>query len=288
MIINKVRRSARGWLVAAVVASSAVAQTNLLFFGNSFIAYDDVPKIVAQLITAAGYPAANVKAQIINGSILDNHLAKCYAEGTNNVIYTGLASTALWDIVVIQGRLYEMTNDPLNYRQDAVTLDKLVRARGSNAVTVLFEVWKRQFDQVPVQDAICTTVWLAVRDIQTNIGTAAAARFGGVGEAFRAAGWPADLYNADLFHPGQRGSLLAGMVLFRSSYQASVKAIAETNVTALLTTLRLTPSDWRELCNYAEPMVPEPGLLLGALPLLGWYLAQRGGRNWKAGRVGQR
>jgi len=253
---------------------TAAAQTNIVFFGNSFTYYNALPTIVSQLIESAGAPTANVRAQTSGGWTLDNHITLCTSQGTNGIIHTGLAPGADWDYAVIQEYSTKPTRigNPADFRADAVALQSLVRARSSNVIAVLYQTWARP-DLCPpygtsfpslqeMQNDLLTNYTLAVHDLGSAAGSGALARFAGVGEAFRTADWPLNLYDTDRYHPSKRGSLLAGMVIFRTLYHASVKAIPEERLGALLASLGLTLHDWRALCECAEPRPDLPRTVL--------------------------
>lgn len=208
---------------AALATLAVHAQTNILFFGNSFTYYNALPAIVSQLIVAAGAPAANVRAQTSGGWTLDKHIALCTSQGTNGVVYTGLAPGAAWDFIVVQEYSTKPTRigNPTDFRADVLVLQGLVRAHSSNVIAVLYETWARpdicppygtSFPSVQeMQNDLLTNYTLAAGDIGAAVSTAALARLAGVGEAFRTAGWELSLYHTDRYHPSPRGSLLAGM-----------------------------------------------------------------------------
>jgi hypothetical protein len=80
--------------------------------------------------------------------------------------------------------------------------------------------------------------------------TAAAAH---VGEAWRRENFAADLYNGpDQYHPSTKGSVLAGLVLYRAIYHDDTGDVPAAKVTAFLAAHGLTAADWGTLTGVAD------------------------------------
>lgn len=115
----------------------------LLFFGNSFSVYDDVPGHVRSLAALAGHPTPLVVAD------LAYHIGQVDSYPENNVAHASLVGTNTWDWVVIQGYSTEATHlrDPAVFEANALALYQRVKnhasGKGAGASPLLFQTWAR-------------------------------------------------------------------------------------------------------------------------------------------------
>lgn len=271
-------------------ASHAQAEEalNLLFFGNSFTKGNDgkdVPSIVGKIAEAAGHPAPTVVRQANDGWSLNDQINKVNSDGNGSVIQGSLAPGQNWDAFVIQGYSTEATHlgNVSGFRNNAVTLSGLVRNHSSGAVPVLFETWARAqghsfypdsfADPLAMQQEVAEGYSLAQGDINTAIGQTIA-RFAPVGDGFASGNWASDLYNSDLYHANNRGSLLAGLVLYATIYRGSpLPGIDELG--SVLSYLNLDSSDGLAMLELAGTVVPEPSAIMVLLVGAGALLARR-------------
>ena len=243
---------------------------NLLFFGNSFTLFNDVPLIVSDLAVADGHPQPHVFTQATFGWTLADHLHKIAADGANNIISHSLPPGRKWDDVIVQEfstRSTSVTHPPVNgdsaaFRADAAHLFNLVRAQSPTAHDVLEETWARG-PANPIYPTGYTTPFAMQNDLLANYNGAAfeanaahgsdAASVAPVGEAWRAENFAANLYNGpDEYHPSQRGSVLAALVIFRTTYGEKTAVIPPANVATLLSTEGLSAADWKQLTAVAD------------------------------------
>ena len=127
---------------------------NILFFGNSFTAYNNLPSIVADLAVADGHVRPNVYAQTTSGWSLADHLANLAADGANNIIVHSLPVGVTWDDVIIQDfstRPTDVSTAPVNgnqaaFRADAGAILRQVHAHSPGVHAVFFETWARGAD----------------------------------------------------------------------------------------------------------------------------------------------
>jgi hypothetical protein len=122
----------------------------LLFFGNSFSVYDDVPGHVRSLAALAGHPAPLVVADLALGTDLAYHIGQVDSYPENNVAHASLDGTNTWDWVVIQGYSTEATHlrDPAVFKANALALFQRVKdhasGKGVGVSPLLFQTWARE------------------------------------------------------------------------------------------------------------------------------------------------
>jgi hypothetical protein len=203
-------------LLAACFAPAGFAQQSqaparelrVLFIGNSFTYFNDMPAMVAAL-------AASQKKRFVHQSVvfpnfsLQDHWEKGDAQRA--------IAKGKWDFVVLQqgpSALEESRQSLFDYTR---RFSKLIRDAG--ATPALYMVWPskarfRDFDRVVESYA------LAAREVQGIILP--------VGVAWQEA-WKLDanlpLYGEDQFHPSPTGSYLAALVIYRALFKDSSQGL---------------------------------------------------------------
>ena len=278
-------------LAPATFARGAEEPKKILFFGNSFTIGNGgngfVPTIVRDVASAAGRPTPSVHAQAVGGRRLDDHIAEVNADGQSSVIRSSLSPGAKWDFTILQEfstkpTTHRADGNPADFRADADTLFGLVRGHSPAVKGVLFETWARghghsfytggtpEFPGGPtqMQGQLRTNYGLARDDLNAEYGVGSAG-VAPVGDGFEYGNF-SNLYNSDIYHANNRGSLLAGLILYSTIYGDDVRDI---NLTSVASGLGLTSGDAAQLANWADATtgVPEPaavGLLAACAPLL--------------------
>ena len=269
--------------ITATVTPKAVKKTvkkagtptakNLLFFGNSFTLYNNVPDAVAQLAVAAGNPKPNVFMEAVEGWTLHNHLDKIAADGANNIIQNSLPANAQWDQVVIQ----ELSTRPLNvntapangdvaaFRADSLALFNLVKARTPAVKETLTETWARGAAN-PMYPAAYTSPSAMQNDLLANY-TAASSEVNAIngpgtstvaktGEAWRAFNFDPTLYNGpDEYHASPSGSLLEALTVFKTIYNQKAISVPSFKLTTLLNNYGLSPRAFKRLATLADKVL---------------------------------
>jgi hypothetical protein len=251
----------------------SAAPLNLLFFGNSFTLYNNMPSMVAKIAAADGHAAPNVFVHGEYGWTLDDQLYKLARDGPSNIISRALPSGQMWDYVVIQELSTRPSTiggppifgDAAGFRRDAVELLRLVRARSPGVRAVLQETWARGYGNpvayprayptpAAMQDDLFAQYHAAANDAIAAFGPGAAA-VSPTGEGWRALDWRRDLYDGDdEYHPSPRGSLLAALVVERAIYHSRTTSIPAASVPALLSSTGLTAADWGRLTAVADAL----------------------------------
>ena len=258
------------WISLTPTAAPVGAAKNLLFIGNSFTAYNNLPSLVSTLAVAEGHAQPNIFTEAIPSWTLTDHLKKLAADGAGNVIDHSLPAGATWDAAIIQDlstRPSSVTSAPINgdpagFRADAATLFKKIHANSANARDVLFETWARGAanpfypGSYPNPGAMQTDVLAqydgAAWDANHAYGPGIA-KVAYVGEAWRRDQFAADLYSGpDQYHPSQKGSVLAALVLYRTIYQEPTAIIPLAKVATFLATEGLTSLAWQQLTAIAD------------------------------------
>ena len=246
----------RRWAAAAALAlaglAGATAQPasaepkNLLFFGNSFSQQDNVPGKVGLLAQADGYEAPRIVADLQGGQTFDYHLGEVTNNPANNVASSSLPAGETWDYVVLQGFSTEATeefNSHAEFARDAVALYEAVRdqssGKGQGVTPMLYQTWARA-----VGHEYYPSRWSGPTEMQADVraGYEAAlealsavnndAAVSLVGDAFEARNFELSLYDSDRYHASTSGSLLASLVIYRTTYGEDVGDIAYADVEA--------------------------------------------------------
>lgn len=210
------------------------ASLRVLFIGNSYTFYNDLPALIARMGAAAARagrgPEIAVDSVTVGGASMRNHWD------------TGTAPARImvgpWDAVVLQGQSVEPVLNPSEFRTYSLRLGGLASTHGARPV--FFATWPRR-----AGDALYAQPWSGgtPQGFNTRMHAAyaevAAMTSGGlaaVGDAWMRAldARPTiDLYDPDGSHPSAAGSWLAACVLYRALTNTPAPAETETAVTSL-------------------------------------------------------
>ncbi len=200
----------------------------ILFIGNSFTNYGPVPEIVKQMAVDAGEDVPEVVNVAANGQSLEYH-SKC--EKTLKAIDGGG-----WDFVVMQEystRPTDNIGDPAGFKRDATWLYDRVKAKSPKAKVVLYETWARhefnnmypeKFDnRMQMQEQLNKHYHDCVENYIPDHSEAKVkddVLLAKVGEAWglNYMGRNINLHDSDLYHAGDAGRFLNGLVIFKTIY----------------------------------------------------------------------
>ena len=177
----------------------------ILFLGNSFTFFHDMPDMVAELLHA------EVGRNLRGGAYLYQHLDPA---DELYVITSRLLTEEKWDYVVLQDQSRGPITHPAAFRQAVDTLSAMIGAAG--AKPVLYETWAYEEGSSTLEE---TGMTFEDMQQQLSAGYLAAAEanralLAPVGQAFAAARHVAKLYDAnDHYHPSLEGSRLAAEVI---------------------------------------------------------------------------
>jgi hypothetical protein len=126
------------------------AQLNLLFMGNSYTDYYNLPAFVSALAVADGYDVPLIVADLQGAQNVAYHLGEVTNNPQDNVAHPNIAGMT-FDFAVIQGHSQEATSrrDPANdFIPNSIAWADAVRSAVAGADTgiVLYETWAREAD----------------------------------------------------------------------------------------------------------------------------------------------
>lgn len=173
----------------------------ILFLGNSFTFYHDLPSMVAEILHA------EVKGNLRGGAYLYQHIDPvdelCGMTGK-------LLAEETWDYVVLQDQSRAPITHPEVFQRAVAELSVMIRA--AKATPVLYETWAYEDGS-----STLTSTGMSFEEMQQKLTdgyrTAAEANqalLAPVGQAFAVARATTNLYDADdHYHPSWMGSRLA-------------------------------------------------------------------------------
>lgn len=238
---------------------------NLLFFGNSFTYYHDMPQMIRQLAVSEGYPAPFMGDATASGQTLAYHRSRVLEHPLTNVDLPDLGGET-WDFVIIQASTFDPTEmrDPDLFRENISGLladvHKAASGQGVGARAVLFQTWAYEPSHNLYQNwfgtpekyhrALSTSYRLALGDLLDSEGRGAAG-LASVGDAYAQLSYDESFYEADKYHPSLKGSVLTALILYRTLYGEKVGDIAyETAGNGL----GLDMTTWASLCILADEL----------------------------------
>jgi len=182
-------------------SASSPATLRVLFVGNSFTFYNDLPRVVAGIgESVPGSPAIEVASAAIGGFTLERHW--------KNSETRDLLESRTWDVVVLQGQSQMPLRDPQRLEKFARKFDEKISSQGGR--TLLFMTWARADTPADV-----SAIAKAYREIGRELGVDVVP----VGEAWSQAltEQPAlRLHVDDGLHPNRAGTYLTAHLLFSS------------------------------------------------------------------------
>ncbi len=211
--MKNIRRFSVTLVVCFFLTSSCVAdqkdangKLRVLFIGNSYTYFNNLPDMFAQL-TASATPPGRIETQMIvrGGATLKMHWQD------------GAALKALqqgkWDYVVLQEQSLLPINDPATMHQYARLFDAEIRKAG--AKTIFYLTWARQ-DHPEMQVKLNDAYLSIARDLGAIVAP--------VGIAWQTAFKenPQTVFHIeDKSHPNPAGSYMAACVLYATIYGKS-------------------------------------------------------------------
>ena len=173
----------------------------ILFLGNSFTFFHDLPEMVAEILNA------EVKGNLRGGAYLHQHIDPSdeLCASTRKLL-----TEEKWDYVVLQDQSQGPITHPEEFARSVAALSQMIRAAGG--VPVLYETWAYEEGS----DTLAST-GMTFFEMQQKLsaGYRAAAEanqalLAPVGQVFAAARKTARLYDTgDHYHPSSAGSRLA-------------------------------------------------------------------------------
>lgn len=223
-----------GWAIAVLLAwplaCSAAEPTTILFIGNSYTRFNDLPAMIQAIAESAGRQRPEVATHAPGGCTLKKHLSE---RATLDLIDRGG-----WDALVVQGQSQEAALAALNpaIREDFLSggqdLCNRFTAANPNGRVILYQTWARHPDLWKASGLEAAALGVDAADMQRRNHAGygkLAARIDGsvvapVGDAWMrndAAANAPRLHAADHSHPTQSGSYLAALVIYGTLYDTA-------------------------------------------------------------------
>lgn len=210
--------------------SSAI---KILFIGNSYTYGNDLPAILAQLMSDKGIKLSH-ESVTIGGATLEKH----WLDGRAKETIHG----QVWDYVVLQEQSTRPFSNPLLFFQYAQLFAEEIKKAGAKPIFFMTWAAKANPDEQP-----------KLTDAYQNIGKETKALVAPVGEAWKLATLVGmELYVSDGRHPNWLGSYLAACVFY--------KILTGKSASELTRTLRkegqsLTESEAESLQRFADETI---------------------------------
>ena len=196
---------------------------NILFIGNSYTYYNDMPKMLESLARAAGFYAE--VASVTKGGYTLARLASDDNENGRRVT-SALSGDMKYDRVILQEQSVLPAAEPERFAEGLRAITEKLKEYQPQAVPVLYETWGRKAGNDTLAEHGWTTAAMhaLLHSAYDAAGAALGCAVSHVGFAFldvyeNAAG--IELYNADMTHPSPAGSYLAACVHFATLFGAS-------------------------------------------------------------------
>lgn len=209
---------------AAKKTDASADSTRILFIGNSFTFYNEMPKMVDSIAAKQKWITKKlvIESVVKGGRRLSGHLA-------DKPLYKALEK-GNWDYVVVQ----EQSSDPALPTADvaekvypnALRLDSLIKATNPKAEVVYYMTWGHKYgyrEDMPDYPMINTYEGMQERIITTYLEMTYAtggvcAPVGLAWRTVRAERPNLTLYKDDSYHPSRLGSYLAANVIFTTIF----------------------------------------------------------------------
>lgn len=214
-------------LVACHINSYAQAKKkiNVLFLGNSYTFYNNLPQLIKDIANANG-DTLLFDSNCPGGYTFANH----FSDATT----ISKIKAQAWNFVVLQAQSQEPSFSPAQVAAQtlpyAIKLDSLVKRANICAQSVFFETWGRKngdASNCAAYPPICTYTGMQdrLRASYKFFADTTKSIMSPVGEAWRKsiANKPnLQLYNADESHPALEGSYLAACVFYEVLFRKSI------------------------------------------------------------------
>lgn len=196
---------------------------SILFIGNSFTFYNDMPaSLFAPICKEAGY---NVKVDSITSGGYFLHQFASLGDKYGKEVDRLLHETK-YDYVILQEQSGNAVSSPSSFFGGVRSLARKIKASGCENI-ILFETWgyKKGYHLLPTHGGDTATMEEKMRASYTAIAEETDSEVALVGVAFRDIYENTDinLYDSDLYHPSEKGSMLAAYTIFSKIFNYDVR-----------------------------------------------------------------
>jgi hypothetical protein len=195
--------------VAQPQDAPAKDEVRVLFIGNSFTYYHDLPKMVAELAKAGKQPKLIHERETPGGCALEKHWKDCKA--------LAKIQSRKWDFVVLQDHCQAALLKRDSMFDHGKKLDAEIKNQG--AKTIMYMTWALQ--NKPADQPTITEAYL---DLSKEL-KAKVAPVGNAWEAAIKADGKLGLHEKDRKHPNATGTYLAACVFYATIYGKSPEGL---------------------------------------------------------------
>lgn len=213
-------------LIVFSLSAQGAAPRRILFIGNSYTGYNNLPHLVEKIISSNGNEKPQIKSSNPGGRTLENHLS---IRETLALIDEGN-----WDWVVMQGHSMEAAMSEINevtrksFLSSGQALAERIRKSSPKARILFYQTWARHADYWKDQkadrsignspDEMSQRIRTWYDKQQEQITNSSVAPVGQAWKLFYEthADQPKALHIADNSHPSYQGSYLAALVIAHS------------------------------------------------------------------------
>ncbi|MEH2128920.1 SGNH/GDSL hydrolase family protein [Nostoc sp.] len=178
----------------------------VLFIGNSYTYFNDLPWLTQQLAASAKEPKKlETEMVVIGGATLQNHWKSGKA--------LRLLKKKRWDYVVLQEQSTLPITNPKEMYKYASLFDAEIKR--VNSQTVFYLTWAKQ-NQPETQQILTDGYMNIAQELKAKV-----APVGIAWQKIQEANLKLNLYNSDLSHPSPIGSYVAACVFYTTFYENS-------------------------------------------------------------------
>lgn len=209
-------------LITCLNVLQVIAQTRILFIGNSYVASNDLPGVLDSLCVSGG-------KSIQTGSVTPGGFT--FQQHSTNTATLNTLNSQAWDYVILQEQSQRPSFSPTQVASEvfpyAALLDSMILASDSCAKTVFYMTWGRKFGDAgncPVYPPICTYAGMQqrLRDSYLQMAQTHQAILAPAGSAWQEAmlqDSTIDLYISDHSHPNFAGTYLTASVMYATLFR---------------------------------------------------------------------
>ncbi|HLL53079.1 MAG TPA: hypothetical protein VK447_06000 [Myxococcaceae bacterium] len=207
-------------LLASLMSSTSHAEApkkeagkplEILFIGNSYTFFNELPEMVTALARAAGVRPLHTRQVTVGGATLAQHWGEGKGDGVRAI------DEHHPDLVVLQDQSQLPRVSPEVFQHFARLFDERIRAGGAR--TLLYVTWARK-DAPGDQEALTAAYTAVARERKATL-----VPVGPVWQAIRKAMPALSLHDADGSHPSPLGSYVAALTFFAVIYERSPEGL---------------------------------------------------------------
>ena len=213
-------------------ARDASQPLNILFVGNSYTYYNDMPtKLFAPIARAAGY-TVNVTALTEGGHHLWEYASELDTMGAQLHALLGKSTGKKFDIVILQEQSNTPISNPRRFYSGVRDVCAMVKAHNADAEIVLYATWGYQagHENLTKYGKNTQEMEMKLRAAYTAIGEEMGLQvaYAGAGMTYALEHSSVGLYNADRTHPSLAGSAIAAWTIFSTIFRVHPDTVTYT------------------------------------------------------------